>query len=412
MLYLKECLLLLLVVSGLASSASPCCPNNDIIRPRGYCRDNSTDRINLNCENSYMLLKDIILDGNKVSTQDSPEVVIVEDPALFCTGRMYINASEPSQGLIPVAVACFEKWQTKNYKFVTSGILALVSVVFLLFTLAIYMYLPQMRDLQGVCYMSMCGSMVLGFLSLGILHLSPGFKGQICAITGFLVYFWMISIFSWMNVISINVYRTVEDASYLKKTERKQHLIYNCYAWGFAIFFLFVSLITDLVEGEHYKPGIGDNSCWFKGRTERWIFFYAPIAVLITANIILFVLSSLKLWRSTRKYEVNKLNNLKHKFLTSLKLFLVMGISWVFEIASFAHGESHVIWRIMDIFNGLQGVVIFLILVVFRRRAIRGLANENCCLFFTRPWAEKLSPDDDADDEEILADDTVAVRLN
>lgn len=66
----------------------------------------------------------------------------------------------------------------------------------------------------------------------------------------------------------------------------------------------------------------------------------------------------------------------------------------------------------MDIFNCLQGVVIFLILVVFRKRAVQGLASENCCLFVTRPWAERLSPDDDADDQEILADDTVEVRLN
>lgn len=32
------------------------------------------------------------------------------------------------------------------------------------------------------------------------------------------------------------------------------------------------------------------------------------------------------------------------RFLISLKLFLVMGISWIFEIASFAHGGEHIIW--------------------------------------------------------------------
>lgn len=45
-------------------------------------------------------------------------------------------------------------------------------------------YLTFFRDLQGVCYMCMCVSMAFGFLSLGILQLSPGFRGQICAITG------------------------------------------------------------------------------------------------------------------------------------------------------------------------------------------------------------------------------------
>lgn len=66
----------------------------------------------------------------------------------------------------------------------------------------------------------------------------------------------------------------------------------------------------------------------------------------------------------------------------------------------------------MDTFNCLQGVVIFLLLVLFRRRAMRGLASENFCVCVTRPLAEKLSPHDDADDEHILADETVEVRLN
>lgn len=66
----------------------------------------------------------------------------------------------------------------------------------------------------------------------------------------------------------------------------------------------------------------------------------------------------------------------------------------------------------MDTFNCLQGVVIFLLLVVLRKRAINGLAQENCCLSITRPLAEKLSPDDDMDEQEILGDDTAEVRLN
>lgn len=43
---------------------------------------------------------------------------------------------------------------------------------------------------------------------------------------------------------------------------------------------------------------------------------------------------------------------------------------------------------------------------------MRGIASENICLWFSRPLAEKLSPHDDSDDQEILADDTVEVRLN
>ncbi|KAJ8713999.1 hypothetical protein PYW08_007619 [Mythimna loreyi] len=406
---MKEIILLVLAGCGLAFSMQ-CCPNDEILMPKGYC---GTEKMTvLNCTHGRMVLREVILDGTKVSTQDSPGYVFVEDPEQYCLARMYRNNSNQSLGTIPVAIVCFEEISKAPSDIETSGILTLVSVFFLILTIAVYTYLPQLRDLQGLCYMCMCVSMALGFLSLGILQLSPGFRGEFCTITGFLVYTWMMATFFWMNVISINVYRTVQDSSYLKKTERKQYFIYSCYAWGSTILFLTVTLITNFAEGDHWKPGFGANSCWFSGRTETWIFFYGPVAVLIATNVTLFALTSFNLWRQTRKYEVNTLNALKHKFRLSLKLFLVMGISWIFEIASFAHGSAHIIWKIMDTFNCLQGVVIFLMLVILRRRAMRGMANENVCLCISRPLAEKLSPHDDSDDQQILGDDTVEVRLN
>lgn len=66
----------------------------------------------------------------------------------------------------------------------------------------------------------------------------------------------------------------------------------------------------------------------------------------------------------------------------------------------------------MDTFNSLQGVVILFLLVVLRRRAMRGLANEGCCLFITQPLAAKLSPYDDEEKQSVLNDDTVEVRIN
>ncbi|XP_075982999.1 putative G-protein coupled receptor Mth-like 3 [Anticarsia gemmatalis] len=409
---MKEIAILLLAGCHLVLSAEPCCRNRQILKPKGFCGDSNESMRSMNCSYGRMVLRDVVLDGDKVSTLDSPGFVFVEDPNLYCLGDMYRNNSDPSQGTVPVAIVCFEEGSRSSSNDIeTSGILTLISVFFLVATTAFYAYLPQLRDLQGMCYMCMCISMALGFLSLGVLQLSPGFRGQICTITGFLVYTWMLATFFWMNVICINMYRTVLDATYMKKTERKQYFLYSCYAWGCTLLFLTVTVITNVVEGDHFKPGFGESSCWFQGRTETWIFFYGPVAVLISANVILFGLSSYNLWRETRKYQINNLNNLKHKFLLSLKLFLVMGISWVFEIASFAHGQVHIIWKIMDIFNCLQGVVIFLLLVILRRRAMQGLVSENCCLWISRPLAEKLSPHDDSDDQQILADDTVEVRL-
>lgn len=62
---------------GVALSARQCCENGELLMPRGKC---GTQNITaLNCTNGRFLLREIILNGNKVSTQDSPSFVFVED---------------------------------------------------------------------------------------------------------------------------------------------------------------------------------------------------------------------------------------------------------------------------------------------------------------------------------------------
>jgi uncharacterized membrane protein len=117
-----------------------------------------------------------------------------------------------------------------------------------------------------------------------------------------------------IHIFSLEIILIYRDAAYLQKTEKRQYIIYSCYAWGCTALFLIIALITNFVEGSHLKPGFGDGNCWFSGRTETWLFFYGPIAFLVAANLILFVLSSYHLSQQTQKYEVNNLNNLKHRY--------------------------------------------------------------------------------------------------
>ncbi|XP_053613819.1 G-protein coupled receptor Mth-like [Plodia interpunctella] len=409
---MKEIIFILVICCGVAFSAMPCCLDGSLIYTGGFCGEDKINKVALNCNDGRLVLNDIVLNGDKVSTMDTPGYVFVEDTSQYCIGNMVKSSNRTPAELTRVALVCFEQVSQSDSDLETSGILTIISVFFLLATVVVYGYIPELRDLQGLCYMCMCISMAFGFLCLGSLQLTRWITGALCTTTGFFIYTWMMATFFWMNVICINVYRTVHDAAHLRNTEKKQYFFYSCYAWGGTLLFLTISLITNFVEGNHLKPDFGKGSCWFSGRTETWLFFYGPIAILIAANVGLFIMSSRSLWATTRKYEANKLNIIKYKFLLSLKLFLVMGISWIFEIASFAHGEKHIVWKIMDTFNCLQGFVIFVLLVLLRRRAMRGLAGEHCCLPVTSKLADMLSPHDDSDDQLILADETVEVRLN
>lgn len=47
----------------------------------------------------------------------------------------------------------------------------------------------------------------------------------------------------------------------------------------------------------------------------------------------------------------------------NIKLFLVMGTTWSFEIIATPKQEPEELWHVSDFFNILQGVIVFLIFV-------------------------------------------------
>lgn len=47
----------------------------------------------------------------------------------------------------------------------------------------------------------------------------------------------------------------------------------------------------------------------------------------------------------------------------NIKLFIVMGVSWILEIVATFFKEPEALWYISDAFNILQGVLVFFIFV-------------------------------------------------
>jgi len=72
-------------------------------------------------------------------------------------------------------------------------------------------------------------------------------------------------------------------------------------------------------------------------------------------------------------------NIFAHRFNMYLKLFIVMGITWVLEIMSWidigADIVSQFIWYPADIVNALQGLIIFIIFVC-RKKTLQTLLKQ------------------------------------
>lgn len=68
-----------------------------------------------------------------------------------------------------------------------------------------------------------------------------------------------------------------------------------------------------------------------------------------------------------------------------LRVFVLAGVTWIFEVLSFSFGESHmpsnIFWLLCDVINTLHGVLIFFVLIMWRTRIKRELGGKKICCF-------------------------------
>ncbi|KAF4519032.1 hypothetical protein B566_EDAN001617 [Ephemera danica] len=245
------------------------------------------------------------------------------------------------------------------------GVCIFVSVIFLVLTLVVYTVLPELRDLQGHCLMANVASLALGYTGLAIIQLQT-----------FFIYFWLLSAFFWLNVVSFNVWRGVMMQGRGRRLVRETRLFgfYCAYAWGVPCCFLAASLAT------HFAPGHLELLRPNFARHETWAYFYGPVAVLLFCNVVFFASTAYTLW-SSRSDDIQRI-------------------------------RSHRFKNIMDILNALQGILIFVIMVI-RKRTMRAIAS--------RKWGAALCPKshqlltggvDEEESEPVIAEEVELARPN
>lgn len=292
-----------------------------------------------------------------------------------------------------VALVCFEGEYASEHSTIWREtlfcILGVISAVFLIATLAVYVLLPELREIQDKAMMAVVTSLAVSYIVLSVQHLRPQGDGDqgICISLGFILYFSFVCVFFWLNVVAFNIWRTVWFKNFMIR-DKPLFMMYCIYGWGGPLCFLVATLTTHNLEGEHLKPGFGERTCWFSGTDQMWAYFYGPIGILLTLNMIYLGLTSWRLWHQYCDYNGNKLRVLRFKCMLYIKLILVMGITWIFEVVSYAEGSKNSIWIPTDILNALQGFIIFLLLVATRKRVRKLLARKKPCgIIFPKSWA-------------------------
>lgn len=365
-----------------------CCQNGAKWLAGRNCSDGSN--INLHCTEGFFQVDYEHEKFNITETSNGVVLDLIDDGPHEITQDKFCLISTDNVDN-PTALICFDDsymGEAYSWKDVLYIILSMISAIFLIITLIIYLILPELREIQDKAMMGAISSLAVSYIILCIQYIKDKFSDDttLCVTLAFFLYYAFMIAFFWLNIVAFNIWRTV----WFKHFVIKDRILFPIYC-VFGLFvptcFLLSALLTHHIKGNHLKPHFGESKCWFNGTEEVWVFFYGPIAILLTLNVIYLGLTSWRLWHECRKYNGNKLRALRFKCLLYTKLVLVMGVTWIFEILSYAISSTGWFWIPTDILNSSQGIIIFLLLVVSRKRVRKLLAKKKPFgIVFPKSW--------------------------
>ncbi|XP_030561197.1 G-protein coupled receptor Mth2 isoform X1 [Drosophila novamexicana] len=300
----------------------------------------------------------------------------------FCLVPTNINDTDLYYTINPANCDMFNENTTVK---IINGFAMLFSIPFMVLTIAVYLLIPELRNQHGkslVCYLL---GLTIGYSLLCCLLLMHDMNpfGLSCKLLGYTAYFFFMSAFFWLNVISFDLWHNFRGTRGINRfQEKKRFLLYSLYSWGLALVFLvFTVLVQEYFDWpEALKPGIGAGQfCWLD--MTNWsamLYFFGPILIIIVANTVMFMMTAIKIHGVQREMariiaredSTKNLRTEKDKFGLFLRLFLIMGVTWSSEIISYFVGNDKKwskIFYVTDLCNAMQGFLIFMLFVLKKK---------------------------------------------
>ncbi|KAH1015233.1 hypothetical protein HUJ05_012997 [Dendroctonus ponderosae] len=390
--YLLFPLSILLLNTWIVAGIFECCPgeNNVIFLSNSSCGDkelNINATINLNCSIKIPLAREDWEEYGFIKVFDNGTIL---DNSMKETKYCHaLDGDQPPNTNNSVYIFCYDPYWEDTFvldMLHIQSFLILISATFVICTILVYFMVPRLLDLQGICMVHALIGLSASYIFLSVVQLARIPDYTTCTTLAFIIYLSFFYMFFWLAVLSFHIWRiSVFECGFLSKIGSEY--------WG---------VCKWLKRSEN-------EMCTITTRSKIWIFFYGPIVVLLILNILLYVSTVVTLWP-----KVNSTRNkvLKYRVKLCLRLCVIMGITWSIEIFTFilnsdkSSTAGRIVVFILDLVNTLQGVLIFLILVVFRKRVRRELANKNLCnIKFPNSW--KYLEDEEMDSAEQKTNGTI-----
>uniref|UniRef100_A0A1I8P2N5 G-protein coupled receptors family 2 profile 2 domain-containing protein n=1 Tax=Stomoxys calcitrans TaxID=35570 RepID=A0A1I8P2N5_STOCA len=191
-------------------------------------------------------------------------------------------------------------------------------------------------------------------------------------------YFFFMSMYLWLSILCYDMWNNFKEFNLDYNANQGNSIrffVYSLYAWGMAgllTAFTMWAQRSDKIPPK-YKPGIGIDMCWID--TRRWsaaIYFYIPNLLIMIFNISTFIHLTLLIYNVKKNVAslTSREKLVQENIVVIMRLFLIMGISWITDIISYCLRDFTVadyLFAVTDLCNASQGVLIFFLFIVRRK---------------------------------------------
>lgn len=261
--------------------------------------------------------------------------------------------------------------------------LMIVSVPFLIATFCIYAALPELRSVPTKCLLCYLFGLTVFYTMMAWMKLghSDHVPEHVCKCFAVITYFFIISTFFWLNVISFDLWWNFNDLKRNGQSAEKSNRLvaYSAYAYGTSLGITSFAVGMDYLlddEAGDFQPRFGEKECYMEEKKlTEFLYLYLPTSVISFLNILCFILIAYRISRVRKdlkavtkgehsQWNHKELARVHDKFTIYLRLLVMMGIPWLLEPVS---RFTSCIFYFCTVCNSMQGVFIFTLFVCKRK---------------------------------------------
>ena len=248
----------------------------------------------------------------------------------------------------------------------------LLSVSLILLAVSIFLYLVTCRTtlrVEGnIIYFNYAIALFLAtaIFIFGIQSATDSYTG--CFIVTLVMHYTWLCVFAWSLCIGILLFYKI----WFVFSEKKIWLPLLLIGWGAPVPIVAITAGT----ANAYYIRVGEDHCWLSRENGVTWSFIGPILCVLFVNIVLLVVSTVKIYVSISKYDKGKARALRVSLTSAFILIPVLNTPWLLLLFTLDRSTYSIIVEWIFVFlNGSNGILFFFLFVLRNNEIIKAVRS-------------------------------------